>query len=983
MGDGIMALFGAPLAHEDHGVRACYAALAMQEAIGRYTEELRRAHGLEVRIRGGLNSGEVVVRSIGSDLRMDYTAVGQTTHLAARMEQLANPGTIRLTAETLRLAEGYVTVQPLGPIPVKGLAAPVEVYELRAAAPARTRLQVSRSRGLTRFVGRDGEMEQLREAAAQAQRGRGQIVAVVGEPGVGKSRLYYEFLHSHHAAGWLALESGSVSYGKATPYLPLADLLRAYLKIEARDDIRAIRAKVTGTLLTLDETLHDAIPPVLWLLDALPEDSAFLVGDPAARRRRTLEAAKRILLRESQVQPLLLVLEDLHWIDSETQAFLDSLVESLPATPILLAVNYRPEYRHDWGGKTYYRQLRIDPLRPESAEGLLEGLLGGDPSVTPLCALLIQRTEGNPLFLEESVRELVETGALTGTRGAYRLTGGVERLRVPPTVQAIIAARIDRLGAADKRFLQAAAVVGTDVPFSLLEAIAESEEGELHHGLTRLQAAEFLYESRLFPEREYTFKHALTHDVTYASVLHERRRALHAAIVAAIERLHGDRLAEHVEVLAHHAVRGNVPDKAVHYLHQAGAKLARAANREAAGFLEQALALLPQLPETPATLSEALSIRLAFGPALLSLKGTSAPEVKTVYEEALKLADRLGDPSRQFPALWGLWFTNYSRGLYPAAQELGERLLETAASGTDTGRRLEAHHSLWATLGARGHPTAAIAHMEQGQALYDREQHSAQMFLYGGHDAGACSYYQMAMNRWLLGQPDQAVVALDRAFRISAEVEHPLTVAINLWCAAWLRYQRGERAAAVAEAGRLGELGRTHGFLGWIDAAIVMPHTVGDDRMGAEELAALHRRLVAARGATWRHVFCLCILAELYGEAGDPEGGRRVLASISAEDRGAFYGPEVYRLDGELLLRGVQPAADEAARSFRAAMDLARQRAAKGLELRAATSLARLYEGQGRRAEAGEMLAEVYGHFTEGLDTADLQAARSLLAALA
>src|SRR5688500_12826028 len=399
MGDGIMALFGAPLAHEDHAVRACYAALRMQEAIRRYGDETRRSAGIEVGIRVGLNSGEVVVRSIGSDLRMDYTAVGQTTHLAARMEQLATPGSVRLTAATLSLAEGFVEVKPLGPVPVKGITDPIQVYELSGASAARTRLQAARARGLTHFVGRDAEMAQLRAAAEQARGGRGQLVAVVGEPGVGKSRLYYEFVHSHHAHGWLCIESGSVSYGKATPYLPLADLFRSYFHIETRDDIRAVRAKVTGNLLTLDEALQDAVAPALWLLDALLADSPFLQLDPAERRRQTLAAAKRILLRESQVQPLLLVFEDLHWIDDETQAFLDSLLDSLRGARLLLAVNYRPEYRHAWGTKSSYRQLRIDPLPADTAHDLLLGLLGDDPGVVPLKALLIERTQGNPLFL--------------------------------------------------------------------------------------------------------------------------------------------------------------------------------------------------------------------------------------------------------------------------------------------------------------------------------------------------------------------------------------------------------------------------------------------------------------------------------------------------------------------------------------------------------------------------------------------------------
>jgi len=433
LGDGIMALFGAPIAHEDHALRACYAALAMQEAIQRYSAQVRRAHGIEVQIRVGLNSGEVVVRSIGNDLHMDYSAIGQTTHLAARMEQLATPGSIRMTAATLRLVEGLVRVTALGPIPVRGLVEPVEVFELVGASGIRRRLQAAVARGLTRFVGRETEIGTLRHTLARAGAGHGQVVAVVGEAGVGKSRLAYEFVHAHHTQGWLVLESASVSYGKATPYFPVIDLLKRYAHVEDGDEPRAIRAKVTGQVLTLDETLQETLPALLALLDVLPENSPFQQLEPPQRRQRTLEALKRVLLRESQVQPLLLVFEDLHWIDSETQALLETLLESLPTARLLLLVNYRPEYQHGWGSKTYYTQLRLDPLPPASAVEVLQALWGDDPSLVPLTQLLIARTEGNPFFLEESVRTLVETGVLAGEPGAYRLAQPLQSIQVPAT----------------------------------------------------------------------------------------------------------------------------------------------------------------------------------------------------------------------------------------------------------------------------------------------------------------------------------------------------------------------------------------------------------------------------------------------------------------------------------------------------------------------------------------------------------------------
>jgi class 3 adenylate cyclase/tetratricopeptide (TPR) repeat protein len=566
MGDGIMALFGAPLAHEDHAVRACYAALAMQQAIRRYTAEIRRDHGIEVQVRIGLNSGEVVVRAIGSDLRMDYSAVGQTTHLAARMEQLATPGSTRLTGETLRLAEGFVQVVPIGPVPVKGLSAPVDVFELAGPSATRTRLQAAAARGLTRFVGRAQELAHLRQALDKARAGQGQVVAVVGEPGVGKSRLLWEFIHSHRTRDWLVLESSSVSYGKASAYLPVIDLCKSYFRIDPRDDARSMREKITGKLLTLDESFRAMVPAFLSLLEEASDDAAWDALDSGQRRRRTLDGLRRMLLRESQIQPLCLVFEDLHWVDADTQGLLDALVEGLPTARILLLVNYRPEYRHGWGSRAVYSQLRLDPLPPESAEELLNGLLGEDENLEPLKRLLVHRTEGIPFFLEESVRTLVETGALAGERGGYRLGRPFDTIQVPATVQAILAARIDRLPPEDKTLLQTAAVIGKDVPCALLQAISEATEETLRHGLARLQAAEFLYETALFPELEYTFKHALTQEVAYGGLLQARRRDLHARIVRAFETLYPRRATEQTSWLTLHAFRGEVWDRAVAYL---------------------------------------------------------------------------------------------------------------------------------------------------------------------------------------------------------------------------------------------------------------------------------------------------------------------------------------------------------------------------------------------------------------------------------
>jgi class 3 adenylate cyclase/tetratricopeptide (TPR) repeat protein len=726
LGDGIMALFGAPIAHEDHALRACYAALALQNALRTYADEVRRRHGMLLQLRVGLNAGEVVVRTIGNDLHMDYSAVGQNTVLAARMEQLAAPGSILLTAAVLRLVEGLVRVNALGPLPVKGFTEPVEGFELLRASDLRRRLQAAALRGLTPFVGREPELTALTQALERARTGHGQVVALVGDAGVGKSRLVYECIHSHRTQGWRVLEAASVSYGKATPYFPVLDLLRRYAQVDDHDDPRTIRAKVTGHVLTLDATLQETLPALLALLEALPEDSPFLHLDPSQRRQCTLAALQRLLLRDSQVQPLLLVCEDLHWIDSETQALLDSLVERLPTAQLLLLVNYRPEYQHSWGNKTYYTQLRLDPLPPASAAEVLQALLGDDPSLVPLKQFLITRTEGNPFFLEESVRTLVETGVLVGTPGAYVLVKPLDSLQVPATVQAVLAARIDRLPSEEKHLLQTAAVIGTEMSFALLQAIADVPEAALHRGLAHLQAAEFLYETRLFPAPEYTFKHALTHEVAYNSLLLERRRGLHARLVEALEALAPERGAEQVERLAHHALRGEVWGKAVTYCQQAGARASnRAAFHEAVAAFDQALQALVHLPEDGDTRVLAIELRLA-----IATDGPLTPlgehgRCLALLGEAEALARALDDRARLGRVLTRMAFVLRAMGDPAGAMVVVQQALELAAALGDSALQVEASQYLGRAYHAIGDFGRAAALLRWSVEATDRESDSS------------------------------------------------------------------------------------------------------------------------------------------------------------------------------------------------------------------------------------------------------------------
>jgi tetratricopeptide (TPR) repeat protein len=576
-------------------------------------------------------------------------------------------------------------------------------------------LQSARARGLTRFVGRQTELTILQAALAQAGAGHGQVVAVLGEAGVGKSRLVDECVQAAHTAGWLVLDSTAVSYGQATPYGPVLDLLRRYCRLEEGADAGTIQAKVTEQVLTLDAALHATLPALLALLDALPADSPFLRLDAPQRRQRTFAALKVVFLRQSQVQPLLLVCEDLHWLDTETQALLDSLIESLPTARLLLLVNYRPDYRHGWGSKTYYTQVRLDPLSLASADAFLRALLGEDPSLTPLTQRLIQRTEGNPFFLEESVRALVETGVLVGEPGTYRVAQALPPMQVPATVQAVLAARIDRLSPEEKHLLQTAAVLGMEVPLALLQAVVELPEEALRRSLAHLQAAEFLYEASLFPELVYTFKHALTQEVAYGSLLQEQRRVLHARIVAILETLAGDRKAEgasgrspdQVDQLAHHALRGEVWEKALAYYWQAGNKAAmHSAHREAVACFDHALVALRHLPENQDTLTQAIDLRFALRQVLFPLG-----ELERILDDLRQveaLAETLGD-QRRLGYVYS-YMTNHYRlvGAYDHAVASGQRALALATDLGDVALQVMIHEYLGQLYFPLGHYEQAI-----------------------------------------------------------------------------------------------------------------------------------------------------------------------------------------------------------------------------------------------------------------------------------
>ncbi len=980
LGDGVMAIFGAPVAHENHAVRAAFAAMRIQDAARRLARDLRRSEGLDVQIRIGLNSGEVVVRSIDSDLRMEYTAVGQTTHLAAQMERLARPGTTLLTGGTRRLTEGYVTVRPLGPVPVRGLAEPVEAFELTGPGPARYRLQAATVRGLSQFVGREPEVAALRQALDRARAGQGRMVALVGEPGVGKSRVIREFTEGPWIAGTLVLQGRPVAYRRTPSWLPVVDALRRYFEVDPADEERVIREKIASRLTALDPALAPTAVALHALADLEPEDPTWRQLDPPQRRRRIQEAVRSLLLAEARRQPVVLIVEDLQRIDEETQAFLDTLVDRLSGARLLLLVAYRPEYQHGWGSRPGYAQIRIDPLPPDTARVLLDAMLGPDPALELLKALLIARTDGNPLFLEESVRALVETQWLTGEPGARRLVQPLETIQIPRSVQAVLAARIDRLSPEAKHVLQSASVVGKDVALPVLEAIADLPEETLRAGLAQLQAAEMLYETSFFPEAEYTFKHALTHEVAYGSLLHETRRALHARIVEVIETLYRNRLGEQVERLAFHALRGGLRDRAVEFLRQAGRRAAdRSAHRAAVTFFEQALEILEG--EEPGEDGRRAAIDLVF-----DLRASLAPlgefaRTLAYLRRAAGRAEALGDRRRLGWVSAYLTQTYYTLGDPATAIQIAERALALGEALRDRPLQIvasfclgQAHHVLAAHAAAERHLRTAAAGV-QGDLMRERW--------------GMAGLVSVAVRMWLatsladVGNLDEAIDCAETGLAIAEEAADPWSMAGSYMTVGFVHLSRGALDAAAPVLDRGIAFAHEMDLTAWLPMLLCERGLV-EVRAGRVREGVVMMEEGVARGATLRimsrQALRLTWLAEGLRLAGR---GDEAIAAAREAHRMATAQQERGTAAGALrMLGGATADPDEAARHAGAALAEARALGMRPLEARCRLDLGVLAARAGRTETAREQLTAAQEMLEAMGMRYWLPAARAALAAL-
>ncbi|MFS2199067.1 adenylate/guanylate cyclase domain-containing protein [Pseudomonas sp. Pseusp3] len=996
LGDGILALFGAPIAHEDHPQRALYAALRMQQAIHRHGDRIRLEKGIPLQIRVGIHTGEVVVRSIRTDnLHTDYDPVGNTIHIASRMESIAAPSSILVSEPTYKLAEGYFEFKALGAAQVKGIPDPLVVYEVQGLGALRTRLQLSAHRGLARFVGRQVELDHLHQALEQSKAGHSKVVAVVGEAGVGKSRLFHEF-KERSRCGCLVLETFSVSHGKAFAYFPLIELLNNYFQITVQDDERRCREKVMGKTLTLERGFEDLVPYLLYLLGIGERSSALAEMDPQIRRVRTFDAITQLLARESRNQPIELLFEDLQWLDCETEAFLVYLTDHLASSPILLLVNYRPEYQPVWIRAGHCSQLRLEPLGPVEAQAMLATQLGDDPTLIPLKQLILDKTEGNPFFMEEVVQTLIEEKLLLGEAGQYRIEQTPAALHIPTTVQGVLAARIDRLPVAEKELLQTLAVIGKEFPFSLIRCICDGQDAQtddkLCNLLARLEAAEFIYQRPAFPEVEYSFKHALTQEVAGHSLLTERRSALHERTAQAIEALFPTRITDYCSELAHHyKLSGNVP-KAVEYLHRTGQQaLQHSAHLDAMRHLSAALELLEHLPDTPTRAHQELTLLLALGPALMAVRGYGAPEVAATYTRALALCAQVGDDSL-FSTLLGLWSYYTLRTQYSTACELAERLLSIAQTAQDPDLLVEAHAALGQTLLFQGDLKNAHDHQERARVLYDPDRHRTHSITYGMDPGYSLSF--SAWSLWYLGFPNQASMRSQDALALAKKIAHPFSLAFTLSATSILGQFRYDVQLAEECADAAIKLSLEQGFPLYLARGNILQGWARAEQGNTDKGIAQISNGIAAYRAAGAELGCsyfLALLAAAHRLAGQPQAGLdAVTDALTMVNRTGehFYEAELYRLKGALTLqcpgenRQDSSVQQEAEACFHKAISIARQQGAKSFELRATVSLAQLWETRDKEA-ARQMLADIYSFFTEGFDSVDLLQAKALLDAWA
>jgi predicted ATPase/class 3 adenylate cyclase len=1009
LGDGLLVYFGYPTAHEDDVRRAVRAGLEIVQAIrGQVTGDGGQARQQPLQVRIGIHTGLVVIGDIGESGRTEQLALGETPNIAARIQGLAEPNTVIISAATQRLIEGQFESQPFGSHLVKGIETPITVYHVQNEREGASLLAGRIS--LTPLVGREQEVGLLVDRWEQVKEGRGQVVLLSGEPGIGKSRLAYVLREQVTGEGSLFFEARCSPYHQHSAFYPLIDVLQWTLLLTRQDTNEEKIAKLDLALTLYG--MRESLPLFAALLSlSTPSQYQPLTLTPQKQKERTLQALMQLLVVQAEQQAIVSVWEDLHWADPSSLEFLSLLIEQIPTTKLLLVLTFRPEFRPPWKPRSHISQLVLNRLGKKQVEAMIEKVTEGKGLPADTVEQIRVKTDGVPLFVEELTKSVIESVESIGSiESPNRLP---LQLAIPATLQETLLARLDRLSGA-RQVAQLGATLGREFSYELIRAVATLNETDLHAALDKLVEAEILYRRGIREQARYFFKHALIQDTAYQSLLKSTRQQYHQQIAKVLEGRFTEAKETQPELLAHHYTEASLIEQAIPYWQKAGERATqRSANTEAISHLTKGLELLRTQLDTPERTQQELALQMALGNSLMATKGYAAPEVEEVYTRALDLCRQTEEPPRLFPVLVGLWRLYLTRAEHKRARELGEQCLSLAQRGHNPVRLLGAHQSLGVTFFYLGELAQARAHLEQALTFYDPQKHRSHVFR-GGQDPAVACLTQVAWALWSLGYPDQALRRSHEALILAQELSHPLSLAQALVSILRIHQHYREGQAAQERAEALMTLSTDQGFaftLAW--GTIMRGWAAAEQGRGEEGTAQVRQGLAASRatGAEAVRPYWLALLAEAYGQMGQTEAGLNALAeALVAVDKTEEreYEAELYRLKGELTLQGANQKAKgknqkakigtnpqpltpstqaeverEAEECFLKAIEIARKQQAKSWELRASTSLARLWQQQGKKVEAHRLLSDVYKWFTEGFDTRDLQEAKTLLEELA
>jgi class 3 adenylate cyclase/predicted ATPase len=986
LGDGVLAYFGWPKAHEDDAERAVRAGRELVEAVGRL--EPRAEVRLQARV--GVATGHVVVGDLtGQDASDKDSVSGETPNLAARLQALAEPGTVVISQATRRLLGGVFELHDLGPVRLKGFAEPLAAFRVEGEGRAEGRFEARQTAGLTPLVGRDEEIALLLRRWGQARDGEGQVVLLAGEPGIGKSRLVREVRDRLAEEPHIRLVYQCSPHHTTGPLHPLIEQLERAAGFE-RDDPHEVKLDKLEALLTRGTDKLDEAVPLIAALLGVPAGERHPLPEltPQRQKQLTLEALVDQLDGLSAGQPVLLAYEDVHWIDPTTQELVGLAIERIPRLPVLAIISFRPEFIAPWSGQPHVSTLALTRLGRRDGAAMLEQVVGEKALPDEVAAQIVAKTDGVPLFVEELTKAVLESGLLADAGDRYELAGPLPPLAIPATLHDSLMARLDRL-APVKEVAQIGAAIGREFSYTLLAAVTDRPETELQAALDQLVASELVFRRGTPPDATYSFKHALVQDAAYGTLLKSRRQHLHARIAEVLEEQFPEQADAQPELLAHHCAQAGFVEQAVDYWYKAGRQaMARSATVEALAQLTRALDLLAGLPLGPDRDHKELDLQIALGAALIATKGWAAPEVGKTYTRARELCTSEDQISHLLAALSGLFQHHLHWSSKLVALQVAEELLRLAEQTQDRPAQAVGHRSLTAALLFNGQLRRAMMHCERALALYD-PAHRASPVNMSGSGTRVASLLFMSLILLLQGYPDRALKRSREALVAAYEIDQAFSTSQALYLTCWLHQIRGEREVVQERARALITLTAEHGFLGWSShGTIFHGWALADGGATETGIAELRQGLAAkeAMGVLQHTPSGLCLLARLYIRIKNSGEALRLLnEALARTDRleERWFEAELHRLKGEALLAWSPQRAAEAEPCYDQALAVAREQGAHLWELRAATSLARLWRNQGRRAEAHDLLAPVYGWFTEGFDTADLKDAKRLLDELA